>query len=191
MIRPDISNTLIHLTRDKDGLKSEEVFQKIVKEKKLIGNNEFIRGRHNCICFSETPISAIGQIIAQDDTKFHYGPFGFLFSKKYLFEKGARPVIYQPDADYELLPDVLRYRHVRFEVDYIDWTWEREWRLKIDQLDLDSSNVTLIVPDRKIIEGFKSRQESRNRVLGLVSEGLSGHAKVEWHFISLEDLGFK
>lgn len=191
MIRPDISKSLIHLTRDKDGMSSEGVFDKIVLEKAIIGSTENIRGKFNCICFSETPISAIGQIIALKDAKFHYGSYGFMFSKNYLFEKGARPAIYQPDSDFKLLPENLQYRHVKFEIETTDWTWEREWRICTDRLELDPQFVTLIIPDRNKLEEYKEKAHNANRVLSMATRGmLRSGKKLEWHFISLEDLGY-
>ncbi len=191
MIRPDISNSLIHLIRDKDGLSSENIFDKIVSEKVILGSTENIRGKFNCICFSETPISAISQIIALKDKRFHYGPYEFMFSKKYLFEKGARPVIYQPDSDFDLLQENLQYRHVRFEIEKTDWTWEREWRISTDRLDLDPKFVTLIIPSRSKIEEYKEKAFNANLLLSRAIGGmLRSGKKLDWHFISLEDLGY-
>jgi hypothetical protein len=191
MIRQDISNTLIHLTRDLDGLTAENVFRKIIKEKSLKGSSINIRGKHNCICFSETPISAIGQILAQKIGDFHYSPFGFMFSKKQLFDLGARPVIYQPESDFELLPEKLQFRHVRFEINSKDWTWEREWRLNTNELKLSPETVTLIVPQRRIIDQMKEEIAQHNFAVSIALEGIPvGHRKLEWHFIALENLGY-
>ncbi|GAG63688.1 unnamed protein product, partial [marine sediment metagenome] len=34
------------------------------------------------------------------------------------------------DLEYDILPEELKYRHVRYELESdIDFTWEREWRL--------------------------------------------------------------
>jgi hypothetical protein len=190
MIRPDISKSLIHLTREKNDMSAESIFDKIVSEKAIIGSTENIRGKFNCICFSETPISAIGQIISLKDKQFHYGSYGFMFSKKYLFDIGARPVIYQPDSDYELLPEKLQYRHVRFDIENTDWTWEREWRICTDRLELDPKWVTLIIPNRNKIEEYKEKAFMANRLLSRATHGMLASGKrLEWHFISLEDLG--
>jgi len=191
MIRQDISNTLIHLTRDINGQSAEDIFVKIVTEKLLLGSSLNIRGGHQCICFSETPISAIGQIIALNTGEFHYGPFGFMFPKKQLFDLGARPVIYQPETDFKLLPAELQYRHVRFEIESKDWTWEREWRLNTNQLELNPQNVTLIVPKRDIIDKMKQQIANHNFAVNLVMSGIPvAQLKLEWHFIALEDLGY-
>lgn len=190
MVRPNLSNSLIHLTRERNGLTAEEVFDKIVNEKKLIGSTENIKGRSNCLCFSETPISAIGQVVKQGLAKFRYKGFGFLFSKKYLYDREARPAIYQPDSDFSLLPEDLQYRHVRFELDKLDWTWEREWRMKTDYLDLEPDKVTLIVPERKTVERYKQINSGQNIGLHMALGDIPYHKKLEWHFISLEDLGY-
>ena len=60
-----------------------------------------------------------------------------MFEKNWLFKRGGRPVIYQPESDFDLLPEDLRWRHVRFELTeekVVDWTWEREWRVCCDDL---------------------------------------------------------
>lgn len=75
-------------------------------------------------------------------------PYGVMFGKAYLFELGGRPVIYQPETDYDLLPASFRYRHVRYEpsgASPIDFTWEREWRLRADELHLHPESCSLIV----------------------------------------------
>lgn len=190
MIRPDISKSLIHLIRDRNNLSSETIFDKIISDKAIIGSKENIRGSHNCICFSETPISAIGQIIALKDTGFDYGSYGFMFAKKYLFDKGARPVIYQPDSDYDLLPESLKYRHVRFDLEKTDWTWEREWRICTDRLEVEPKFVTLIIPNRNKIEEYKEKAHNARKLLSLGTAGaMRSGMKLEWHFITLEDLG--
>jgi hypothetical protein len=191
MIRFDITSTLIHLTREIDKSSAEDIFDKIVNEGKIIGSRKAIRGGYKCVCFSETPISAIGQIIAQEDKEFRYGPFGFIFTKEYLFNLGARPVIYQPESDYNLLPDELKYRHVRYEPTSPDWTWEREWRLKTDELTLDPKNVTLIVKDREKVDKIKKQKLSGIDPLSIATDGYRSSKKLIWHFISLEDLGLK
>jgi hypothetical protein len=68
--------------------------------------------------------------------------------KTWGFERGGRPVIYQTEEEYHNLPESLRWRHVRFDpLNGIDFTWEREWRIRIDELVLDISVAVVIVPD--------------------------------------------
>jgi hypothetical protein len=41
--------------------------------------------------------------------------FGLMFEKNWIFDRGGRPVIYQPESELDLLPENLRWRDVRFE----------------------------------------------------------------------------
>jgi hypothetical protein len=89
--------------------------------------------------------------------------------------KGGRPVIYGPDPDYAKLPEEMRYRHVRFYLSAettIDHTWEREWRIKTDELPITPDDVTVVVPDRKV----------KNALVKKFPDD-------PWHYIVLSDLG--
>ena len=64
----------------------------------------------------------------------------------------AEPVIYQPDCDFDLLPADLRWRHVRVEPtaeNVIDWTWEREWRIRCDELAFAPAEAAIVVPNEQ------------------------------------------
>src|SRR5690606_35273332 len=58
---------------------------------------------------------------------------------------------YQPDTDYLGLSESNSWRHVRYEPDQdppVDFSWEREWRIKTDELALPAEEVFLILPGR-------------------------------------------
>lgn len=94
-LRDDLSDKLIHLTRGSNE-EAQEIFRKIITEKKLLGSNMNQKKMDKVICFSEAPISKLGLILAYGNyTKLRYKPYGFMFDKKYLYERSARPVIYQ------------------------------------------------------------------------------------------------
>jgi hypothetical protein len=193
MIRDDLSNKLIHLTSDNNDSTSVNNFLRIINSGILKGGSKYIKGGFKCICFSETPISKLGYILAQVNSKgFRYSPFGFMFDKRYMFELGARPVIYQTDNEFDSLPESIKYRHVRFDPSNgIDFTWEREWRLKIDSIKLDPDNVSVIIPKRKWIDDFKLDNTDFNRIYASLGDaGRLGINAIPWHFIALEDLGF-
>jgi hypothetical protein len=70
-------------------------------------------------------------------------------SKYWAFSVGGRPVIYQPDQEYDLLPESHRWRHARYEPQTeppTDFTWERERRIRIDELPLPPGEARIIVP---------------------------------------------
>src|SRR5438445_703190 len=131
MIRGDLSNCLVHLTKGATSDEAANNFRSIIQSGRLRGGNGHIRGGYNCVCFSEAPISVLAQILARNSVDgMRYAPLGVMVKKTWLFLAGGRPVIYQPEAEFELLDEQQRYRHVRYEPDRdIDHTWEREWRV--------------------------------------------------------------
>ena len=157
MIRDDLSIKLIHLTRGDNIEHIIENFNKILKEKKLIGSAKDIRGGYKCICFTEAPVSKLALVLSLAN-EMRYAPLGVIIDKNWLYSKGGRPVIYQSNDEYEYLHEDIRYRHVRFEPTRgIDFTWEREWRIKADELILDPTKTTFIIPTRTWYEKIIGR----------------------------------
>ena len=72
----------------------------------------------------------------------------------------GRPVIYQPDPEFDDLPESHRWRHVQFDLSReIDFTWEREWRIQADQLSFDSSIAQVILPDYEWVKRLRRDHE--------------------------------
>jgi len=106
--------------------------------------------RYKCVCFSEAPLTSLQDGLVNPDAYSRYSPLGILFKKRKIFELGGRPVIYQTDEEFEGLPSEYRWRHVRYEPhrdEPIDFTWEREWRIKCGALRFDPSCAGVVVPD--------------------------------------------
>lgn len=119
-------------------------------------------------------------------------PFGVMMPKRWIYEKGGRPAIYQPEKEYELLHQDQQFRHVRLEKpgDHKDFSFEREWRLKGD-LDLDPSVCTLVVPTREWDYRLREEHaESDMRKARLFSRfPFSRMTDFKWHILALGDLG--
>ena len=190
MNRIDLSNRLIHLTRGETPEAAGGVFDKIVQQGMLIGGTGYIRGGFQCVCFSEAPLSALAQVLAANTPHgMRYAPFGVVVEKAWLFKKGGRPVIYQTHSEYELLHDAQKYRHVRYEPHLdCDHTWEREWRIRIDALQLNPYKTTFIVPTRKWVDKYQMQHVEQQLIDNHDSSMLTLQPPV-WHFIVLEDLG--
>jgi len=193
MIRGDLSNRLIHLTKGNTIDEASPNFFQIINQGKLIGGTGYIRGGYSCVCFSKAPISVLSQVLSIPSVHgMRYAPLGVMVQKQWLFEKGGRPVIYQADEQFELLPEELKYRHVRYEPHRgIDHTWEREWRIHTQELFLDAATATFVVPTREWEEQFKEEHANNQRAMALAlgDNGWIGVEKFRWHFIVLEDLG--
>ena len=194
MERDDLSNKLIHFTK---GEPEEAVanIRSILKQSKLIGGSGFIKGGYRCVCFTESPIGKFPHLFSDENPlKFPYAPFGIMVDKKWLWERGGRPVIYQSDEEYKLLHEQQRWRHKIYDpLGGVDFTWEREWRINVDELVLDPSKATVIVPNRFYIEKIKKTHSNQIQVAVInLGEEAAGFVKpLPWHFIALEDLGVK
>jgi hypothetical protein len=162
-MRADLAKHLIHFTK---GIDSEDAYQKlklILRQRCLLGSTRLVRGAIPCICFSEAPLTSLEHGLINDAGFTRYAPFGLLFSKSFVFARGGRPVIYQPQAEFGLLPETLRWRHVRFEPTNdspIDFTWEREWRVPSQDLRFQFSDVEIVLPDETFRDRFISEAES-------------------------------
>jgi len=151
MAREDISDKLVHFTKGDTFNDAFGNLRSIVNEHRLIGGSGYIKGEYNCVCFSEAPLSSLEHGLLNSSAYSRYSPFGIVFDKKWVFAKGGRPVIYQPDSEFDLLPESHKWRHVRYEPttdEPVDFSWEREWRIHTDELYFDPSVAALVVPDQ-------------------------------------------
>ena len=150
MSREDISDYLVHFTK---GDTDEEAFGRlrtILAEHRLLGSRENIRGGHCCVCFSEAPLAALEHGLLNSSAYSRYSPFGILFTKTHIYSSGGRPAIYQGYEEYEGLPDTHNWRHVTYNPNgdpAIDFTWEREWRIRADEFRFDGSVAAAVVPN--------------------------------------------
>ena len=70
----------------------------------------------------------------------------------------------------------------------IDFTWEREWRIRTEGLPLDPKITTLVVPSRD----WEARvlDKGYGKIVELCAHFYAEiHVENEWHLIVLEDLG--
>jgi hypothetical protein len=181
------------LTRGASYAEASQTLHKILTEQCLLGGLGDVRGGKPCICFSEAPIAKLSAILAQKDRGvFRYKPYGIMLEKDWLFGQGGRPVIYQPDADWSVLPPSIQWRHKAFDPPTVDFTWEREWRVQTNALPLDPSLVTVVVPNRKWGDELKEQHRKMvQRRASLTGAVPSSVGRFPWHFIALSDLGVR
>lgn len=146
--RPDISDKLVHFTSGSSYDDAFDDLRQIIAERRLIGSGDKIRDNYQCVCFTEAPLTSLQYGLVKPSAYSRYSPFGLLLEKKWLFDQGGRPVIYQPESDFPLLHERLRWRHMCYEPGVIDFTWEREWRIQCAELSFESNDVGIVVPDR-------------------------------------------
>lgn len=160
MIRPDVSDKLIHFTSPKDNpVEALRRLKAIVAERRLIGSSTWIKGGHCCACFTEAPLAAIAVGLVRPDTYSRFSPYGVMFDKSWVYAQGGRPVIYQRVEEYDQLPSTHRWRHVTHHPPEIDFTWEREWRVHCGELRFSPNEAVIVVPDRAAAEELLAEHE--------------------------------
>jgi hypothetical protein len=136
--RPDFSQGLVHLTKERGDTAAFDVLKEILSSGRLKGSGHsgYVKGHRKAVCLSEIPLSSIHHFAGKEDQEeARYRFYGVVLSKKAVFKAGGRPVIYLPDGEADWIPDEQKWRHVRFEHPHVDWTHEREWRVP-EHLDL-------------------------------------------------------
>lgn len=207
LVRRDVATLLFHFTRAPHPYtpplrvnswppSAMSVLENVLSERRLVGSNAYIRGGHRCICFTEAPIGEVvslfklAELAAEDGLRPKYEPYGVAVTKEWLFAQGGRSVIYQPDAEYNFLPENIRYRHVRYDPGAgIDFTWEREWRVRADELRLDPKNTLVVVPSSA--EAFDIMFNNADWQAEYDNDGTPEHAYPEpkWMAVSLDFFG--
>ncbi len=168
----DYCNEVTHFTKGdlENALEtSYQTFTKIIKEEILVGNNKNIESNDKVICFSESPYHCLKQNGKLNKEHFKtYSPFGFQICKKYLYEKGGRPVIYSNKNEIQYLADEIKWRHANLQPNwyapeeqksdpskkYDNYSWQREWRIKIDSMQLNPNEIKLVFPNKDWIDRF-------------------------------------
>lgn len=161
--RSDIGDLLVHWTRRSNRYEAItpafDNLKNILENSRINGGTGKIRGGYTCVCFTESPLSnlvnvfSLAKINEGKSSRTKYEPYGVGIRKEWLFKKGGRPVIYGSSAEYNDLPDSLKWRYVNYSPPSVDFTWEREWRIQTDYLELDPEQTVVIVPNReKVLE---------------------------------------
>lgn len=194
--RSDISPFLVHLTKNCDSVSASDVLKEIIKTKELQSDpKNFIssvwyaaRDRaHKLdddkkallrpICFTESPINEIHCLLDISGRNVELEPYGLVFLKKNLAEKGVSPVIYinnhkNGNKDvfqefFKLLSDnETKFEHLKKLIPLIshfgnkiektgqhDFTWEREWRYSESKFIFETKDVFLgLCPHNEIDE---------------------------------------
>lgn len=167
--RSDMSGYLYHLTKSNGDKDAMDTLIKILNERKLIGSTTtsgFIVGSDKAVCFQDTTTYGLSQNSFHEQnmrkenksSKVRYKPIGLAFNKKYVYDKGGRPVFYEEtDIAKKILSKDEWWRIVNFNLsdknNIIDWTHEREWRVKED-FEFDLEHVYVILVSNKSYKKF-------------------------------------
>ncbi len=169
--RLDHSDCIIHFTRDTekwDLQKSYQIFYSIIQQGILKATTTKRLGNIPSLCFTEAPYNCLTENCNLNQKYFkRYSPFGFQFTKKYIYRLGGLPVIYSPTDQFEEKNTLTNWRTVSYDPikksgNFRDYTWEREWRIKPknNELKLDPNDVKLIFPTEEWAMKFRNDHDA-------------------------------
>lgn len=143
--RSDLSPYLFHYTKGEDAL---GILKLIIYQLKL-------RSKVDYVSFTEAPLTSSIELFKYfhkfQPTEYNptltpmYKPYGIGIPCDFLFQKGARPIIYGTSEELELIPYELKWRCLSLDPINGDFSWLREWRLHSNEFDFSNCKDAIIV----------------------------------------------
>ena len=129
--REDISDYLFHFTK---GTSAIDSLDSIIQNRAIRDING-----SGVICFTEVPILMVNKMFELFEfySEPMYARNGIGIRKEYLYNLGARPVIYGTDEEKCLLHDDIKWRFEKYIPNIRDFSWLREWRIKACKVCLE------------------------------------------------------
>lgn len=155
--KEDFSHLLVHLTRKGAHYSAKYALAVILEECTLEARNPWciwvknlkdpanasLRQHFNVVCFTETPLEQISALLQKlEGRQYQPDPYGLVFRKSYIREKGGNPVFYTTREIAEPLHELFERQenNANSKVCKLlalttlceegnDWHWEREWRI--------------------------------------------------------------
>lgn len=187
--REDFSRFVVHLTRDFEDSDPLENLVAILRSRRIearsahclfyykiagIGFSLLLKKKFNTVCLTEVPLTQLRYIVgAYPGRRIELAPYGLVFLKSNLLEKGANPAIYVNSQLKKFLLNQFTshfgsrktYRSLRKSygdhadaiIQYyslvnllslrVDFSWEREWRHQ-GHLKFEYDEIfAIVVPD--------------------------------------------
>ena len=184
-IKPDYSDLLVHLIKE-DRVKpnpAKSVLETILNERTLRAFRHHcwfspalkseadlrdISNKFHVVCFTETPLYNIAILLKDVLGKINlYKPYGLVFKKKFISDRGGNPVFYvrqwdtirplrsllKKDADANTckLLALVNQSNEKF-----DYHWEREWRI-VGNLQFEFDDIYCCLCPSSDIEYFEGK----------------------------------
>lgn len=151
-VRKDLTQWLWHLVRRDRAPK--DTIRSIVTQRLICGSMDHL-SKETVISFSEAPLhELVNQDRVLNNNQYaRLSLYGIGFRKKWVFDHGGLPVVYQPNRHIDLLLAEARWRHVEFDLSKpVDYSWQREWRIRADRLEFDIADAVVLIEDTGDLE---------------------------------------
>jgi hypothetical protein len=147
--------TLAHFTRAAGKSSALDNLARILAGGLVRGSSRMLLGGQRGVCLFDAPADELAHLLTRENRR-RYEPFGVAVDKRYAFSMGARPVIYMPSAEAAgILKHDEMWRVVSIDLARkppIDWTFEREWRVRGDLPLFAQFSVALVAGWRDVDE---------------------------------------
>ncbi len=161
---------LAHFTRASRTGDALDNLVTILRHQTIAGSSRMILGKQPVVCLFDAPIAELKHLLVRSN-RHRYQPFGIALDKRYAFARGARPVIYMPLREARrMLPEAELWRVVALDLSHtppIDWTFEREWRVR-DQLALPERGAVALVESWRDVDEIYDRFDGAPPCAGVV-----------------------
>lgn len=131
--------------------------RRILVERRIRASSLAIRGGHRVVSFTAEPLENVHRLRAfrSHRHRWDFEPFGVAIRRDWLVGRGARPVIYGDQSDWDRLsvedrPFFQRRTTQSRSSDVgVDWTVEQEWRRigDVDLAEVPAAAAWIFVPD--------------------------------------------
>lgn len=231
--RSDLSRYLVHLTRDYDRKSARDNLINILKTKTIEARNYHclfspkirkmeisgkLKNSFKTVCFTEAPLNQIKNLVSDIPKRnIKLKPYGIVFWRDKLLDKGANPAIYLNAKGTDLrdyliqqfdnqFKEIKTLRKLKREDDYYyeiiqyfslinvindkyDFSWEREWRFHGD-FKFNYRNIVAIVCEDP--EGLENLCEKKLQEKALKFIKRTPLISPEWSYEQLiEELSIK
>jgi hypothetical protein len=143
---------------DRVNRSAEAALQRIVRKQRIVATTRAIRGDTPMVSFTAVPLARLPElrVFRPHRGRWDFELYGICIRQSWIQARGGRPVCYGDEEDWDALPESERpYFQLRESGGargrpVIDWTLEREWRLRGDVClaDLDAQDAVLFVPSQ-------------------------------------------
>lgn len=145
---------LAHFTRASSRASAMDNLLAILSARVIRASSRMVHGKTKVVCLFDAPLAELGAVLTPRNRR-RYEPFGIAVDKRYAFAQGARPVIYMPLAEASaILKMEEMWRVVNIDIRRdppVDWTHEREWRVRGD-LALRPERCVVLVESWRDVE---------------------------------------
>jgi hypothetical protein len=156
--RDDYLDGLLDASSDADH-SALATLSRIIAQRRIVASNRTVRGGFNVVSFTAVPVNDLARlrVFRTHRGRWDFEPYGLCVRRDWLARRGARPVRYGSDADWQAASaadrpffQLIATSAAAARGGAIDWRVEAEWRHvgDIDLSDLPAGDGLVFAPNQ-------------------------------------------